>query len=303
MIDGANLVNVTLGEVTNPDGRVEITIEQLLFLGSSEANPSGKVDGPWVFTFTPGPDSIDSVDSDIAVDEVRTSEGITIEVASVHLSSSDIRVDYELTADGHPNFIGRSNFPVRMILPDGAWVGGQPSQDDPAKATGSLQALFPPLPTGVTSFELEFGPFTERVPGPHEIVISLSQGPPLGSGESVLIGSRSDIAGETLEVTSLSNYKSGTGYSLLVTNVDEESRTLLSDRQSQPVVTDSNGNSYLAASMGASTPENAKGEPVPGQFSVNFDEKLDSNVTELKLKLPSLVRLVFGSWIFPIQLP
>ena len=290
---------VELGAVTDPSKQITVRVNRVYLQSFDASTPRGKdVKGPWTFQFVPGPSAIDPVDVEIPIGAQRTAEGVTVKVDSVHLSSSDVRVQYNLEADRA--YLGRAHWVARMILPDGAWLGGVPSQDNQDKIEGDLEARFPPLPSGVRNFTIAFGPYLADVPGPFKFVIPLS-GIPADTPANVAMRQDFTIAQERIQLDSLNLRPDG--FDLVFQNVNPGKRTVIPNLAANRKLEDDLGNTYSIVAVQEIAPDSPAGAPESGTAIVKVAEQLDSMAHTLTLEVDSLARLAYGPWDVEVTVP
>ena len=284
---------VTLGPVEAPDKPVVFHIDMIPVVREQGVE---EVKGPWHFEFVPGLAAVDPIDFDVTVDESACGDGICITVDRVHFSTPNVEVHYQLESD-EDGFRGAPGYPVRMVFPDGTWAPGV-GTSDPNQHTGPQIAAFDPLPGGVRSFKLAFGPYLEDVPGPFEIAV------PVGgklAAEEVPLDYATTLAGEDFVVRSLSLTEEG--FELTLDNVNPGVRSIVHNAFGPIEVSDDQGNTYHPATMGWALGEAPLGSAVPQSFAVNFRGQLEPETQVLRLSLGMLGKLLYGPWDFDIKVP
>ena len=263
---GESTVTATLGAVVSADEPVDLVIDSIRLLKTGYSN--APVEGPWVFEFVPGPSAVDSTDLTINSGKSVSDNDTEIELRSVHVSSSDVRVRYHLTTN-KKGFLGRSDWAARMVFADGTWVGGNASQPDPSKVDGDLEAIFPPLPKGMTAFRIEFGPLMESVAGPFEFSFPLPRG--RQEGTSSRIDSTVEIAGEAILVEGVTFQKDATV--IVLRDVADGPRTLVPDTRVKASITDDSGKAYHVQGFTGVAPvkDNKTGEIEAGSIAIQLD--------------------------------
>ncbi len=290
---------VTLGPVETPDKPVVFHIGTV----SVEREQGGEdVTGPWHFEFIPGLAAVDPIDFDIAVNKSVCGDGLCIDVERIHFSTPGVEVRYRLESKTE-GFRGAPGYPVRMIFPDGTWAGGA-GRTDPNQQTGPQIVAFKPLPEGVRSFRLAFGPYLADLPGPFQIAVPVAGKLPRAAGavrEEVTLDYGRTLASEDFVVKSLSLDQEG--FELALENVNRGARSIVHNAWGPIELSDDRGNTYRPAELSWAFGEDALGSVVGQSTVLRFRGALDPQAQVLRLTLDRLGKLLYGPWEFDVAVP
>jgi hypothetical protein len=145
------------------DAPLVVAVDELLL---APDGPNERITGPWSFTVPVEQLQRDPVNADVDLDETVEAEGVEVTVDEVRFSSNEILVLYELSSD---LYLSDDLKPEALMeLPDGTIVrydDVEGPQQGPKDLSGDHVTSFPPLPGGVTTFKLRFGPYLTPIPG------------------------------------------------------------------------------------------------------------------------------------------
>ena len=260
------------------------------------------VTGPWHFEFIPGQAAVDPINFDVAVNQTACADEICISVDRLHFSTPAVDVHYRLESNKE-GFRGAPGYPVRMIFADGTWAPGN-GTSDPNQLTGSETAAFEPLPAGVRTFKLAFGPYLADLPGPFDISVPVGgklPRTPAAVAEEATLDYGTTLANEEFVVKSL--VVDQQGFELRLENVNQKARSVVQASYALIDASDDRGNSYSWAGGGEAFGEDALGSMTAESIGIRFEGKLDPQAQVLRLRIDGLGKLLYGPWEFDVAIP
>jgi hypothetical protein len=207
-----DVLRLRFGRVVDPLRSVAIEFSRLAVM--REDGGYDWFDGPWRFEFVPGLAAVDVIGIRLPIDWAINKDGLEIAVDDIRFSSSEILLDYTMRVyfdlEGFVLPVGRE---AVMRYPDGRFAIGRAitgrTVSSGSAPIGPITLSFPPLPEGIESFTIEFGPFTAQQSGTYAVTIDLAAklvgidraNPP--SGTSIRLGQEILVNGEKLRVNTL----------------------------------------------------------------------------------------------------
>ena len=296
-----------VGPVTDRQRGATVTIAQISALDTSGRYQS--VVGPWQFTLPVSAIVTDPVDVSIPIHQTVEHGGIAIMVEDAHLSSRAMSVRYSVSGLTDGKVLPASST-LQLVLPDGRVFAAskQGGKVDPSRAP---VALFPALPSGVTSFQLTFGPFLFAEATPAEVTFSLPAAFATAPAETpVAIGQRFTIGGEQLEVVNIAvrhdPQQQEERIAIAIRNAEPENRgtvLFVGPDTSGQVLSDNLGNRYRALGGHTGLQKDLRATLSAGMSGVIFSGPLAPGVTSLTLHVDHYGRLVPGPDPITIKVP
>ena len=295
-------VDLVVGPVSNPNAGASISITELDVLDQNGSYKS--IFGPWLLTLSPDQIKIDPVDVTIPLQQTVQRNGIAINLLQAHLSSRAVSVRYTTSGLTDGQFIPANGSVIQMVLPDGETFSGSMQQGAGTSITDGV-ALFPPLPVGLKSFSLSFGPFIVVDPNPAQATFSI---PPrvrtAPAGTFVAISRPFVLGTEQMQVVGISQ-KEGR-ITIVVSNADTagQGRILFvgPDTDGQ-ILVDDQGNSYSPLGGSTGLQRGAAGALSAGMSTIQFEGSIASDASTLTVREDHYGRMVSGPDPVTINIP
>jgi hypothetical protein len=284
------------------DAPLVVTVDGLLL---QRDGPNELIDGPWSFTVPVDQLEPDPVHAVVELNESVEAEGVEVTVNELRFSSDEILVLYTLSSELHLS--DDLLLEVLMELPDGAVIDGDDVEGGytgpPRDWVGDHVSSLPPLPKGVATFKLRFGPYLTPIPG-GVTTITLPDAASLATPGSYAVESATESVGgaPVLVADELAILEDG-GVRIRM-RPNPSSTGVMAPLPRRDISAEDNlGNAYAYAGGGISVGTKADGSIPQQEDLIRLEGPIDPAATQLIVRVSNFAMLLTGPWEFHTDSP